>query len=133
MKIMQKLLPLFLFAGFLNLGAAAPDWKIPVGRENAMVVYAIVVDQADHEFNTPSSLLGAYEWGIIAGVTPVSTGPKGKLYQLKVGSDTWESELSYQLYDAGKDRVMQLKGGPVFVAGSTVGSIANPVKLTVVK
>jgi len=133
MKITQKLLPLLLLTGFLNLGASAPDWKLPEGRENAMVVYAVVVDQAGQELNAPSSLLGAFEWGIIAGVTPVSTGPKGKLYQLKVSSDTWESNLSYQLYDAGRDRVMQLKGGPAFVAGSTVGSIANPVKLTVAK
>jgi hypothetical protein len=133
MKITQKLLPLLLLTGFLNLGAAVPDWKLPEGRENAMVVYAVVVDQAGQQFNAPSSLLGAFEWGILAGVTPVSMGPKGNLYQLKVGSDTWESELSYQLYDAGKDRVLQLKGGPGFVAGSTVGSIANPVKLTVAK
>jgi hypothetical protein len=133
MKITQKLLPLFLLTGFLNLGAAAPDWKLPEGRENAMVVYAVVVDQAGQELNAPSSLLGAFEWGIIAGVTPVSKGPKGKLYQLKVASDTWESEVSYQLYDAGKDRVIKLKAGPAFVAGSTVGSIANPIKLTVTK
>jgi hypothetical protein len=133
MKITQKLLPLFLLTGVLNLGAAAPDWKLPEGRENAMVVYAMVVDQAGQELNAPSSLLGAFEWGIIAGVTPVSKGPKGKLYQLKVGSDTWQSEVSYQLYDAGKNRLLELKEGPSFVAGSTVGSIANPVKLTVAK
>jgi hypothetical protein len=127
-----SLLCFFLLTGFLNM-KASPDWRVAEGRENVMVVYAEVVDQEGRKLNAPSSLLGAFEWGITAGVTPVSTGPNGMLYQLRVGSDTWESQITYQLYDSERNRVLKLRGGPSFVAGSIVGSIVHPVRLSVVQ
>jgi hypothetical protein len=96
-----------------------------------MVVYATVVDAAGNPMTTPGSLLSASEYGTLVGVTPVSEGPKGPLFQMKVGSDRWESGLSYSFYDAQADKVIEIGPGPGFESGSTVGSIIEPITLII--
>jgi len=111
--------------------ATPPDWIASGAHQYAMVVYATVVDAAGNPMTTPGSLLSASEYGTLVGVTPVSEGPKGSLFQMKVGSDRWESELSYSFYDAQADKVIEIGPGPGFESGSTVGSIIEPVTLTI--
>jgi hypothetical protein len=113
-----------------SLRAAPPAWDNIPGKQNAMVVYAVVNDAAGNPLSAEGSLLSASEYGILVGSTPVSTGPNGPVYQLKVGSDNWESDITYSFYDATTDKVVTIGPGPGFVAGSTVGSIVEPVTLT---
>ena len=113
-----------------SLRAAPPSWDNPPGKQNAMVVYAMVNDATGHPLSAEGSLLSASEYGILVGSTPLSTGPKGPVYQLKVGSDNWESDITYSFYDAKIDKVVTIGPGPGFIAGSTVGSIVEPVILT---
>ena len=110
--------------------ATPPDWIASAAHQYAMVVYATVVDAAGNPMITPGSLLTASEYGTLVGVTPVSEGPKGPLFQMKVDSDRWESELTYSFYDAGSGRIVEIGPGPGFESGSTVGSIIEPVILT---
>ena len=110
--------------------ATPPDWVASGAHQYAMVVYATVVDAAGNPMTAPGSLLSASEYGTIVGVTPVSEGPKGSLFQMKVGSDRWQSELTYSFYDAGSGRIVEIGPGPGFESGSTVGSIIEPVILT---
>lgn len=114
----------------LSLQAAPPDWSITTGRQNAMVVYAKVVDASGNPMTDTRSLLSASEYGVLVGSTPASTGPKGIVYQLKVGSDRWQSDLIYSFYDGKSDQVLQIGPGPSFEAGSIVGTIIAPVTLT---
>ena len=114
-----------------SLTATPPDWNVSTGHQYAMVVYATVTDAAGNAMTNPGSLLSVSEYGTLAGVTPVSKGPKGPLFQMKVGSDRWESELTYSFYDGKSDRVLQVGPGPGFESGSTVGSIVDPVTLTI--
>jgi hypothetical protein len=95
-----------------------------------MVVYATVTDGAGNPMTNAGSLLSANEYGTLVGVTPVSNGPKGALYQLKVSSDNWQSDLTYSFYDGKADQVLQVGAGPGFESGSTVGSIIETVTLT---
>jgi hypothetical protein len=107
-----------------------PDWRITTGHQYAMVVYATVVDAVGNPMTNAESLLSANEYGTLVGVTPLSNGPKRPLYQLKVSSDNWQSDLNYSFYDAQTDKVFQIGAGPGFESGSTVGSIVEPVTLT---
>ena len=111
--------------------AIPPDWIASAAHQYAMVVYATVVDAAGNPMTTPGSLLSASEYGTLMGVTPVSEGPKGPLFQMKVGSDRWESDLTYSFYDAQADKVIEIGPAPGFESGSTVGSIIEPVTLTI--
>ena len=111
--------------------ATPPDWVASGAHQYAMVVYATVVDAAGNPMTAPGSLLSASEYGTIVGVTPVSEGPKGSLFQMKVGSDRWESELTYSFYDAQADKVIEIGPGPGFESGSTVGSITEPITLII--
>ena len=111
--------------------AIPPDWIASAAHQYAMVVYATVVDDAGNPMITPGSLLSANEYGTLVGVTPVSEGPKGSLFQMKVGSDRWESELTYSFYDAQADKVIEIGPGPGFESGSTVGSISEPITLII--
>ena len=113
-----------------SLRAAPPAWDNLPGKQNAMVVYAVVNDAAGNPLSAEGSLLSASEYGILVGSAPVSTGPNGPVYQLKVGSDNWESDITYSFYDATADKVVTIGPGPGFIAGSTVGSIVEPVILT---
>jgi len=115
----------------LSLRATPPEWSVTSGHQYAMVVYATVMDPAGNEMNTPGSLLSVREYGVLMGATPISKGPKGTLYQLKVTSDNWESELTYSFYDANTDKVVEIGPGPGFESGSTVGSIVEPVILQI--
>ena len=110
--------------------ATPPDWIASGAHQYAMVVYATVVVAAGNPMTTPGSLLSVSEYGTLVGVTPVSEGPKGSLFQMKVGSDRWESDLTYSFYDAQADKVIEIGPGPGFESGSTVGSIIEPVILT---
>ena len=110
--------------------ATPPDWIASGAHQYAMIVYATVVDAAGNPMTTSGSLLSASEYGTLVGASPVSEGPKGTIYQLKVGSDRWESELTYSFYDAGSGRIVEIGPGPGFESGSTVGSIVDPVMLT---
>ena len=110
--------------------AIPPDWIASAAHQYAMVVYATVVDAAGNPMTTPGSLLSVSEYGTLVGVTPVSEGPKGPLFQMKVGSDRWESDLTYSFYDAGSGRIVEIGPGPGFESGSTVGSIVDPFILT---
>ena len=110
--------------------ATPPDWVASGAHQYAMVVYATVVDAAGNPMTAPGSLLSASEYGTIVGVTPVSEGPKGPVFQMKVGSDRWESELTYSFYNAQADKMIEIGPGPGFESGSTVGSIIEPVILT---
>ena len=110
--------------------AIPPQWIVSGAHQYAMVVYATVVDAAGNPMTTPGSLLSVSEYGTLVGVTPVSEGPKGPLFQMKVGSDRWQSELTYSFYDAQADKVIEIGPGPGFESGSTVGSIVEPVTLT---
>lgn len=126
--------PLFLALLFLSLPFARgnpPDWKPQVGHRYAMVVYVRVVDALGKPLNHPGSLLAAESGGKVRGVTPCSDGPSGPLYQLKVGSHSAREILTYRFYDAGTRRVRMIKKGPSFVSESLVGTIAEPVTLTV--
>ena len=114
-----------------TLGATPPEWSVTTGHQYAMVVYATVVDATGYPMTNAGSLLSANEYGTIAGVTPVSEGPKGAIYQLKVSSDRWESDLNYSFYDGKSDQVLQIGSGPAFESGSTVGSIVEPVILSI--
>ena len=111
--------------------AIPPDWIASAAHQYAMVVYATVVDAAGNPMTTPGSLLSVSEYGTLVGVTPVSEGPKGPLFQMKVGSDRWESQLTYSFYDAGSDRVVEIGASPGFESGSTVGSIIEPITLII--
>ena len=126
--------PVLLLASLLLSLALAkatpPDWIASGAHQYAMVVYATVVDAAGNPMTTPGSLLSASEYGTLMGVTPVSEGPKGPLFQMKVGSDRWESDLTYSFYDAGSGRIVEIGPGPGFESGSTVGSIVDPFILT---
>jgi len=113
-----------------SLMAAQPDWNVTSAHQYAMVVYATVVDGAGNPMTNVGSLLSANEYGALVGVTPVSNGPKGPIYQLKVASDNWQSDLNYSFYDGKSDQVFQIGAGPGFESGSTVGSIIEPVTLT---
>ena len=110
--------------------ATPPDWIASGAHQYAMVVYATVVDAAGNSMTTPGSLLSVSEYGTLVGMSPVSEGPKGPLFQMKVGSDRWESDLTYSFYDAGSGRIVEIGPGPGFVSGSTVGSIVDPFILT---
>jgi hypothetical protein len=110
--------------------AIPPDWIASAAHQYAMVVYATVVDEAGNPMTTPGSLLSVSEYGTLVGVTPVSEGPQGPLFQMKVGSDRWESELTYSFYNAQADKMIEIGPGPGFESGSTVGSIIEPVILT---
>jgi hypothetical protein len=112
------------------LAAAPPDWAVRAGHRNAMIVYALVVDGSGHPMTTTGSQLAASEHGQLAGSTPVSIGPKGPVYQLKVGSDSREAPLTYTFYNAKADRIIPIMSGPGFVSGSLVGTIVRPVTLT---
>jgi len=114
-----------------TLRATPPDWTITTGRQNAMVVYATVVDASGNPMTNSGSFLSAREYGVLVGSTPISSGPKGSLFQMKVGSDNWQSDLIYSFYDGKADKVLQIGPGPGFESGSTVGSIVAPVTLTV--
>ena len=118
-------------SGFLTLlHAEAPSWNPAACRQNAMVLYARVVDSSGHEISAPGSLLAAFEGESVAGVTPVMKGPGGNfLYQLKVGSDAKESVMGFKVYDAGTDRILSLEKGPDFIAGSLAGTLLDPVVL----
>jgi hypothetical protein len=131
---MKRFLPAIVTAVLLLLltdllDAAPPDWSVTTGRQNAMIVYARVVDGSGRLISSPGSVLCACENGVIVGSTPLSPGPTGTLYQMKVGSDRWESALTYRLYDGHSGRILEIGPGPGFVAGSMVGSIAAPVIL----
>jgi hypothetical protein len=114
-----------------TLWATPPDWSDTTGRQNAMVVYATVVDASGNAMTNAGSLLSVSEYGVLVGSTPISNGPKGPIYQMKVGSDNWQSDLIYSFYDGKADKVLQIGSGPGFESGSTVGSIVAPVTLTV--
>ena len=114
-----------------SLMANQPDWNVTAGHQYAMVVYATVVDSAGNSMTKAGSLLSVSEYGVLTGVTPVSMGPKGPIYQLKVASDNWQSDLNYSFYDGQSDQVLQIGAGPGFESGSTVGSIIEPVTLTI--
>jgi hypothetical protein len=123
------LLSMVLVATVGLLQAAPPDWKITTGHINAMVIYATVVDASGKPMNSPGSLLSASEYGILAGSTPISNGPKGPVFQMKVGSENWQSDLTYSFYDGKTDRVIDIGPGPGFVSGSIVGTIVQPAVL----
>jgi len=130
----MKKLVLILASFLLSLPLAkaiSPDWIVSGAHQYAMVVYASVVDAAGNPMTTPGSLLSASEYGTLVGVTPVSEGPKGPLFQMKVGSDRWESDLTYSFYDAQADKVIEIGPGPGFESGSTVGSIIEPITLII--
>ena len=111
--------------------AIPPDWIASAAHQYAMVVYVTVVDAAGNPMTAPGSFLSVSEYGKIVGVTPVSEGPKGPVFQMKVGSDRWESELTYSFYNAQADKMIEIGPGPGFESGSTVGSIIEPVTLTI--
>lgn len=111
------------------LQATPPDWGAIPGHQNAMVIYASVVNTSGQPLVTTGSLLAASEYGVLAGVTPVSAGPNGPIYQMKVGSDRWEADLTYRFYDAMSGKDLEVDGGPEFLASSIVGSITDPVIL----
>jgi hypothetical protein len=131
MKTISLLLSAVFLGASLCLQAAPPDWSITTGRQNAMVVYAKVVDASGNAMTNAGSLLSVSEYGVLVGSTPISNGPKGPVYQMKVGSDNWQSDLIYSFYDGKTDKVLQIASGPGFESGSTVGSIVAPVILTV--
>ena len=129
---------LFLIPGALLLvlavttaRATPPDWSVTAGHQYAMVVYATVVDATGNPMTNAGSLLSVSEYGTLVGVTPVSKGPKGPIYQLKVSSDNWQSDLNYSFYDGKDEKVIQIGAGPGFESGSTVGSIVDPITLTI--
>jgi hypothetical protein len=113
------------------LQATPPDWGAIPGHQNAMVIYASVVNASGQPLVTPGSLLAASEYGVLAGVTPLSAGPNGPIYQMKIGSDRWEADLTYRFYDAMSGKDLEVDGGPEFLASSIVGSITDPVILKV--
>jgi hypothetical protein len=113
-----------------SVRATPPDWSVTTGHQYAMVVYATVVDASGNPMTNAGSLLSVSEYGTIVGVTPVSKGPKGPIYQLKVSSDRWQGDLSYSFYDGKADKIFQIGSGAGFESGSTVGSIIDPVTLT---
>ena len=112
-----------------SLMANQPDWNVTAGHQYAMVVYASVVDSAGNSMTNAGSLLSANEYGTLVGVTPISNGPKGPIYQLKVSSDNWQSDLNYSFYDGKSDQIIEVGPGPGFESGSTVGSIIEPITL----
>ena len=114
-----------------SLMASQPDWNVTAGHQYAMVVYATVVDSAGNPMTNAGSLLSVSEYGVLTGVTPISMGPKGPIYQLKVASDNWQSDLNYSFYDGKSDQVIEVCPGPGFESGSTVGSIIEPFTLTI--
>jgi hypothetical protein len=133
----MKTNPLIMMLGVIALAltspglkANQPDWSVKTGHQYAMVVYATVTDGAGNPLTNAGSLLSASEYGMLVGVTPLSNGPKRPLYQLKVSSDNWQSDLTYSFYDGKADQVLQIGTGPGFESGSTVGSIVEPVSLT---
>lgn len=128
MKKMIRIAAALLLGGSL-LMATPPEWKENGARQYAMVVYATVADASGNAMTNAGSLLSASEYGTLVGVTPVSQGPKGTIYQLKVSSDRWQSDLTYSFYDAKTDKVLEIGAGPGFESGSTVGSIVEPVAL----
>jgi hypothetical protein len=128
MKKLFLLLNVLVGSSFC-LRAVPPDWSMTTGHQNAMVVYATVVDSSGNPMTNPGSLLSAWEYGVLTGVTPPSIGPKTTVYQLKVGSDRWESELKYRFYDSNAGRIVEIGSGPDYVAGSIVGTIIAPVVL----
>ena len=113
--------------------ATPPDWNVNTGHQYAMVLYATVVDATGNPMTNAGSLLSVSEYGTLVGVTPVSKGPKGPLYQLKVASDNWQSDLTYSFYDGKSDQVIEIGSGPGFESGSTVGSIVEPIALTLMQ
>ena len=131
MKTISSLLGATLLCASFQLHASPPDWSIKIGRQNAMVVYASVTDSSGTLMTNEDSLLCASEYGMLVGSTPISLGPKGPLFQMKVGSDNWQSDLTFNFYDGKTDQVLIIGPGPGFVAGSTVGSITDPIVLTV--
>jgi hypothetical protein len=113
--------------------ATTPEWKheLQKGKQYGMVIYARVVDANGQELLGSGSLLSAREEGKVTGVTPVSRGPKGRLYQLKVGSNKVRADLSYRFYDGMRGRVVEIASGPEFQAQSLVGTIDNPITLKI--
>ena len=126
MKVMMTVcLTLLAF----SLNAAPPDWTIKSGHKNAMIVYVRVLDSSGHPMVEPGCRLGAFEHGNLVGSTPVSQGPEGPVYQLKVGSDQVWSALEYKFYDPKTDGIIPVESGPEFVSGTFVGTIARPISL----
>jgi hypothetical protein len=114
-----------------TLRATPPDWSITEGHQNAMVVYATVVDASGNAMTNAGSLLSVTEYGVMVGSTPISIGPKGPVFQMKVGSDQWQSDLTYSFYDGKTDTILTIGPGPGFVAGSTLGTITDPIVLSI--
>lgn len=109
----------------------APDWQVPVGRENSMTVYA-QVENAGARIDAPGSMLAVFEGGVVAGVATSINGPAGLFYQLTVWSNLAAvGNLPLKVYDSATGEIHDIKEKVNFIANGVLGLINAPVHFTV--
>jgi hypothetical protein len=97
-------------------------------------IYAKVVDASGNSVTNAVSMLGVFSGTNCAGVTSVSTGPTGSLFQLSAyANQTSVSGMSYKLYNGATCQTFTLAENYNFTSGSITGSIVSPITLHVVK
>jgi hypothetical protein len=104
-----------------------------VGLLTNMTVTAVVRLPGGGRVNTPGSLLAAFKDDAIRGVTTIFEVPgAGWLFMLTVGSNSAaEPGLNLKVYDAGSDRVHDLKETLDFAGDAILGEVFSPLEYTV--
>ncbi|MBQ9694764.1 MAG: InlB B-repeat-containing protein, partial [Kiritimatiellae bacterium] len=111
-----------------------PSWDSAENYQNNMVVYAQVKDISTETLvEAEGSLLAAFDAdGVCRGSVAIANGPKGKLYQLTIKSNTFSGEtLSLKVWNAATGETITLRDTVVFESDGFVGSLLIPVMYTV--
>ena len=127
------LLCLYLMAVLQLQAAAPPDWQItPTDFQHSMTITAQLKVSAEIS-NDPNDMLGIFVAGILRGVGNPSVEIAGgqRLVFVQVYSNVSLGEiLSFQIYDASEDRIIDAITALAFQADLSVGSVANPYLIT---
>ena len=109
--------------------AQSPDWSVnPADFESNMsVVVALRLDGVDS--TDPNDLVAAFHGDMVRGVAGPVAGGGGLRFFLTIYSDTAGEELSFKVYVAAQDRVLDLSQSVTFAANGIVGSVSDPFVL----
>ena len=112
----------------------SPSWVAPENYQNTMTIYAQVKDTtADAFIEAEGSLLAAFDaYGNCRGVKSIQAGPKCKLYQLSVASNTTAGEvLTLKVWNATTGETIDIAETISFVSDGKIGSLPAPKVYTV--
>ena len=112
----------------------SPSWAAPENYQNTMTIYAQVKDTtADAFIEAEGSLLAAFDAnGNCRGVKSIQAGPKCKLYQLSVASNTTAGEvLTLKVWNATTGETIDIAETISFVSDGKIGSLPAPKVYTV--